>query len=93
MVAIGRGLMSLPRLLMLDEPSLGLAPILVSTVFQIVAEISRRGTAILLVEQNVVRALALSHRGYVLENGAIVMAGLSQDLLKDERLRTAYLGI
>ena len=93
MVAIGRGLMSLPKLLMLDEPSLGLSPLLVSTVFQIVAEINRRGTAILLVEQNVFRALTLSHRGYVLENGEIVMAGSGQDLLEDEQLRRAYLGL
>ncbi len=93
MVAIGRGLMSLPRLLMLDEPSLGLSPLLVSAVFQTIAEINRRGTAILLVEQNVFRALTLSHRGYVLENGEIVMAGASQDLLKNEELRRAYLGL
>ena len=93
MVAIGRGLMSLPKLLMLDEPSLGLAPLLVSAVFQIIGEINRRGTAILLVEQNVFRALTLSHRGYVLENGEIVMAGASQDLLKNDELRRAYLGL
>jgi branched-chain amino acid transport system ATP-binding protein len=78
---------------MLDEPSLGLSPLLVSTVFQIVAEINRRGTAILLVEQNVFRALTLSHRGYVLENGEIVMAGTGQALLRNEQLRRAYLGL
>ena len=93
MVAIARGLMSLPRLLMLDEPSLGLSPLLVSTVFQIIAEIHRRGTAILLVEQNVYRTLTLSHRAYVLENGEIVMEGTGQDLLRNEELRRAYLGL
>ena len=93
MVAIGRGLMSLPKLLMLDEPSLGLSPLLVSTVFQIVAEINRRGTAILLVEQNVFRALTLCHRAYVLENGEIVLAGSGHDLLRNEALRRAYLGL
>ena len=93
MVAIGRGLMSLPKLLMLDEPSLGLSPLLVSAVFQTIAEINRRGTAILLVEQNVFRALGLCHRGYVLENGAIVMAGAGHDLVKNEELRRAYLGL
>ncbi len=93
MVAIGRGLMSLPKLLMLDEPSLGLSPILVSAMFQIIAEIHRRGTAILLVEQNVYRTLTLSQRAYVLENGEIVMRGPSQDLLKQEALRRAYLGL
>ena len=93
MVAIGRGLMSLPKLLMLDEPSLGLSPLLVSAVFQTIAEINRRGTAILLVEQNVFRALGLCHRGYVLENGAIVMAGAGRDLVRNEELRRAYLGL
>ncbi len=93
MVAIGRGLMSLPRLLMLDEPSLGLSPLLVTAVFQTIAEINRRGTAILLVEQNVFRALALCHRGYVLENGEIVMAGAGCDLVRNEELRRAYLGL
>jgi len=93
MVAIGRGLMSLPRLLMLDEPSLGLSPLLVSAMFQIIAEIHRGGTPILLVEQNVFRALSLSHRAYVLENGEIVMEGTGQDLLKNEELRRAYLGL
>ncbi len=93
MAAIGRGLMSLPRLLMLDEPSLGLSPLLVTAVFQTIAEINRRGTAILLVEQNVFRALALCHRGYVLENGEIVMAGAGRDLVRNEELRRAYLGL
>ncbi len=93
MVAIGRGLMSRPRLLMLDEPSLGLSPLLVSAIFDIVREINRGGATILLVEQNVYRALKLSHRGYVLENGHVVAEGLSQELLRDAMVRTAYLGL
>jgi branched-chain amino acid transport system ATP-binding protein len=93
MLAIGRGLMSCPRLLMLDEPSLGLSPALVSTIFDIVREINRTGTSILLVEQNVFRALKLSHRAYILENGQIVAEGPSEQLLKDPQVRTAYLGL
>jgi branched-chain amino acid transport system ATP-binding protein len=93
MVAIGRGLMSRPRLLMLDEPSLGLSPLLVSAIFDIVREINRSGATILLVEQNVYRALKLSHRGYVLENGHVVAQGTSQELLRDTMVRTAYLGL
>ncbi len=93
MVAIGRGLMSSPRLLMLDEPSLGLSPMLVSTIFDIIREINRGGATILLVEQNVFRALQLSHRGYILENGQIVAEGPSQQLLRDPQVRTAYLGL
>jgi len=93
MVAIGRGLMSRPRLLMLDEPSLGLSPLLVSAIFDIVREINRSGATILLVEQNVYRALKLSHRGYVLENGQVVAQGTSQELLRDTMVRTAYLGL
>jgi branched-chain amino acid transport system ATP-binding protein len=93
MVAIGRGLMSCPRLLMLDEPSLGLSPMLVTAIFDILREINREGTAILLVEQNVFRALTLSHRGYILENGRIVAEGPSQQLLGDPQVRAAYLGL
>jgi branched-chain amino acid transport system ATP-binding protein len=93
MVAIGRGLMSRPRLLMLDEPSLGLSPLLVSAIFDILREINRGGATILLVEQNVYRALKLSHRGYVLENGRVVAEGRSQELLRDTMVRTAYLGL
>ena len=93
MLAIGRGLMARPRLLMLDEPSLGLSPALVSTIFEIVREINRGGTGILLVEQNVFRALKLSHRGYILENGRIVAEGPSAQLLRDPQVRTAYLGL
>jgi len=93
MLAIGRGLMSRPRLLMLDEPSLGLAPILVREVFRIVKEINGEGVAVLLVEQNVRQALEIAHRGYVLEIGRIVRAGSSADLLADPEIRRAYLGL
>ena len=93
MLAIGRGLMSRPSLLMLDEPSLGLSPILVKTIFEIVREINQQGTTILLVEQNVFHSLTLSHRGYVLENGSIVMSGAGQELLKNQHIRQSYLGL
>jgi branched-chain amino acid transport system ATP-binding protein len=93
MLAIGRGLMSRPVLLMLDEPSLGLSPILVKAIFDIVKEINQQGTAILLVEQNVFHSLHLSHRGYVLENGSIVLSGMGHDLLKDQHIRQSYLGL
>ncbi|MBI3029651.1 MAG: ABC transporter ATP-binding protein [Candidatus Rokubacteria bacterium] len=92
MVAIGRGLMARPKLLMLDEPSLGLAPVLVRAIFDNLVEINRRGMAILLVEQNVLRALQLSHRGYVLENGQIVLDGPRDTLLADGHIKQAYLG-
>ena len=92
MAAIGRALMARPRLLMLDEPSLGLAPVVVASIFADLAAINRAGVTILLVEQNVLRALRLSHRAYVLENGGITLAGASTDLLADERVRRAYLG-
>ena len=93
MLAIGRGLMSRPNLLMLDEPSLGLSPILVKAIFDIIKEINKQGTTILLVEQNVFHSLSLSHRGYVLENGSIVMSGAGQDLLKNQHIRQSYLGL
>jgi branched-chain amino acid transport system ATP-binding protein len=93
MVAIGRALMARPRLLMLDEPSLGLAPVVVTAIFQALQAINRAGTPILLVEQNAARALALSRRGYVLENGAIVLEGPSAVLLRDPLVREAYLGM
>ena len=93
MLAIGRGLMSIPTLLMLDEPSLGLSPILVKAIFAIIKEINQQGTTILLVEQNVFHSLNLSHRGYVLENGSIVLSGTGQDLLKDQHIRQSYLGL
>ena len=92
MAAIGRALMARPRLLMLDEPSLGLAPVVVASIFADLAAINRAGVTVLLVEQNVLRALRLSHRAYVLENGGITLAGASADLLADERVRRAYLG-
>ncbi len=93
MLAIGRGLMARPRLLLLDEPSLGLAPLMVKKCFEIVKEINQRGTTILLVEQNVQHALSLAHRGYVLENGRIVLTGDGRELLADAGLRRAYLGL
>jgi branched-chain amino acid transport system ATP-binding protein len=93
MLAIGRGLMSRPALLMLDEPSLGLSPILVKAIFDIIKEINQQGTTILLVEQNVFHSLNLSHRGYVLENGSIVLSGTGQDLLKNQHIRQSYLGL
>ena len=93
MLAIGRGLMSLPRLLMLDEPSLGLAPLFVRDIFRTVREINQHGTTILLVEQNVFNALDMAHEGYVLENGRIVIQGKSRELLGNEYIRKSYLGI
>lgn len=93
MVAIGRGLMGLPRLLMLDEPSLGLSPVMVTAMFEAIREINRGGTTIMLVEQNVFRALKLSHRGYILEDGRIVAEGPSEELLRNPQVRTTYLGL
>jgi branched-chain amino acid transport system ATP-binding protein len=93
MVAIGRGLMSRPSLLMLDEPSLGLAPIIVSEVFGSIRKINARGTTVLLVEQNVAGALQLASRGYVLETGRTVMQGTRDELLSSELVRKAYLGL
>ena len=92
MTAIGRALMAHPRLLMLDEPSLGLAPVVVTSIFQNLRTINDDGVTILLVEQNVLRALRLSHRAYVLENGTITLAGPSPELLTDESIKRAYLG-
>jgi branched-chain amino acid transport system ATP-binding protein len=92
MLAIGRALMSDPKLLLLDEPSLGLAPLLVKTIFDTVREINRSGVTILLVEQNARAALKLATTGYVLETGNIVLSGPAQQLLADERVRKAYLG-
>ncbi|HKW93842.1 MAG TPA: ABC transporter ATP-binding protein [Methylomirabilota bacterium] len=93
MCAIGRALMARPRLLMLDEPTLGIAPVLVQRIFETVAAINRDGVTVLLVEQNVRRALTLAHRGVALENGRVVLAGPARELLADDRLKKAYLGL
>ena len=92
MLAMGRALMSKPRLLMLDEPSMGLAPILVEQIFDIIGELNRAGTTILLVEQNAQMALSIAHRAYVLETGNIVKSGNANDLMHDDDVRKAYLG-
>ena len=92
MLAMGRALMSKPSLLMLDEPSMGLAPILVEQIFDIVRELNQHGTTILLVEQNANMALSVAHRGYVLETGQIVATGTGAELLEDEAVKKAYLG-
>ncbi|MFZ0448191.1 MAG: ABC transporter ATP-binding protein [Desulfatiglandaceae bacterium] len=93
MLAIARGLMARPRLLTVDEPSLGLSPILVEKTFEILEKINREKVTILLVEQNVVKALNMSHRAYVIENGKMVLQGQGAELLKNEHLKTAYLGM
>jgi branched-chain amino acid transport system ATP-binding protein len=93
MVAIGRGLMAGPKLLMLDEPSLGLAPILVEEVFRVITEINRSGVTVLLVEQNTQHALTLAHRGFVMELGRIALSGSGSELLADRNVRKAYLGL
>jgi len=93
MLAIGRGLMSCPKLLLLDEPSLGLSPLVVKEVFRMVRGINSEGVTILLVEQNALKSLAISQRGYILENGSIAFGGVGKDLLKDDRVRKAYLGL
>jgi len=92
MLAIGRGLMGKPRLLLLDEPSMGLAPLVVAQIFDIVHQVNREGVTVLLVEQNAAQALSLAHRGYVLETGEIVLSGTGGELLADDRVRAAYLG-
>jgi branched-chain amino acid transport system ATP-binding protein len=92
MLAIGRALMGKPRLLLLDEPSMGLAPLIVAQIFDIVREINSTGVTVLLVEQNAAQALALANRGYVLETGEIVLTGTGAELLADDRIRAAYLG-
>jgi branched-chain amino acid transport system ATP-binding protein len=93
MLAIGRALMSEPELLLLDEPSLGLAPNLVIMIFELIQSINKQGTTILLIEQNANMALSISHRAYVLETGNITMSGNASDLAKDPRVKKAYLGI
>lgn len=93
MLAVGRGLMSLPKLMMFDEPSLGLAPILVQDIFRIVRKINEEGVTVLLVEQNVRQTLAMCHRAYVLENGRVVLEGTGQALMANQHVKEAYLGI
>ena len=92
MLAIGRALMGKPRLLLLDEPSMGLAPMIVDQIFRIIRQINQSGVTVLLVEQNAAQALALANRGYVLETGSIVLEGTGTELLADDRVRAAYLG-
>lgn len=93
MLTMGRGLMSAPRIMLLDEPSLGLAPLLVETIYQVIGEIRRAGTTILLVEQNAYKALAVADRAYVLEQGCVTREGPAHELLHDDRIRQAYLGV
>jgi branched-chain amino acid transport system ATP-binding protein len=92
MLAIGRALMAAPRLLLLDEPSLGLAPILIAQVFETIKEINTQGTTVLLVEQNALQALSIAHRGYVLQTGEVVLSGTGDELRQNETVRKAYLG-
>lgn len=93
MLAIARGLMANPKLLLLDEPSLGLSPLLVKNIFDIIVEINRQGVTILLVEQNVYQSLRIAHRAYVLETGRVVLTGSGEELLNDEHVRKAFLGM
>ena len=93
MVAIARGMMARPKLLMFDEPSLGLAPIIVAQVFEVISKIVESGATVLIVEQNVFTTLQAADRGYVLENGAIVLSDSAEALLHDDHVRQAYLGI
>ena len=92
MLAIARALMGKPRLLLLDEPSMGLAPLIVQQIFDIVQEINESGVTVLIVEQNAAKALSLADRGYVLETGELVLSGTGKELLADDRVRAAYLG-
>ena len=92
MLAMGRALMAQPKVLLLDEPSMGLAPIMVDKIFEVVNDIHQRGTTVLLVEQNARRALALANRGYVMDSGEVTMSGDAKELLADPRVRAAYLG-
>lgn len=93
MLAIARSLMSDPKLLMLDEPSLGLAPIVVEEMFDIIASVAERGVSILIVEQNLMQALSIADRGYVMENGRIVLSGTAKELMDNDAVRAAYLGV
>jgi branched-chain amino acid transport system ATP-binding protein len=89
---MGRALMARPKVLLMDEPSMGLSPIMVDKIFEVVSGIHKQGTTVLLVEQNASRALQLADRGYVMDSGEITMSGEAQSLLNDERVRAAYLG-
>ena len=93
MLALARALMSRPKLLMLDEPSMGLAPVIVNKVFEIIRDINKKGVTILLVEQNARAALALAQRGYVMETGSVVLEDKTQNLLSNDRVKQCYLGI
>ena len=93
MLAIGRALMARPRVLLLDEPSMGLAPMMIQQIFRIISEINAQGTTILLVEQNAQQALTRSDRAYILETGQITRAGKARELLEDDSIRAAYLGV
>ncbi len=93
MLATARGLMSSPSILLMDEPSMGLAPVLVDQIFDVIKELNAKGTTILLVEQNALMALSIAHRAYVLQTGSIVLSGAASDVAKDENVRKAYLGI
>ena len=92
MLAMGRGLMSRPKVLLLDEPSMGLSPIMVDKIFEVIKEVSAQGVTILLVEQNASRALGIADRGYVMESGLITMSGDAKTMLNDPKVRAAYLG-
>jgi len=93
MLAIARGIMALPKLLMLDEPSLGLAPVVVDEMFRIIQKVNSQGIAILLVEQNIFHAFSIADRAFVLENGEVMIEGTGQAILNNERIKAAYLGI
>ena len=92
MLAMGRALMSHPKLIVMDEPSMGLSPILVNEIFDIIQSVSASGTTVLLVEQNAKKALSIAHRAYVLETGNFVLSGNARDLMNDESVKKAYLG-
>ena len=92
MLAMGRAVMSQPKLLLLDEPSMGLAPIFIQEIFDIIQDIQKQGTTVLLIEQNANKALAIADRGYVLETGKVVLSGTGKELLESEEVRKAYLG-
>ncbi|HAE22493.1 MAG TPA: ABC transporter ATP-binding protein [Spirochaetaceae bacterium] len=93
MLATARGLMSKPSILLMDEPSMGLAPVLVDQIFDVIKELNAGGTTILLVEQNALMALSIAHRAYVMQTGSIVLSGTAEDVIKDENVRKAYLGV